>query len=176
MNKILYFLIIATAFVPSFYTKEPTIATLRAVYSNSHQKFSIAKYEFSCRPYGIITIDELYLQAKANSICEKSVSEFYRQNPKAKYFSSLLLKIRQNYHVGFRNNRCIIYANGLNSLSELLLKEGLAIKKTMFKDKEFDYLFTEAQIDAKENKIGMYKNKIKNKCISEVFELEKKSN
>lgn len=174
MNKIIYFLLITVVTVSSIYSKEPTIATLKAVYSNAHLKFGISKREFLCKPYGLITIDELYLQAKAGSTCKKSIDKYYMQNPRDKYYSSSLLKTRQNYHVEFKNNRCILYARGLVTLSELLLKKGLAIKASTFKDVEFDYYFSEAQIEAKEKNIGIYKNKIETKCISEVSELEKR--
>ena len=175
MNKILYFLIISILFSPLAFSKEPTLAILKAIYSNSNQKFSIRQYTFLCKPYGIVTLDELYAEATPDSSCKKSIDKFYIQNPHQKYFTANLLKLKQTYHVEFRNNRCILYAKGLNTLSELLLAKGLAISKSMFKDEEFKNSFIEAQIEAKANNIGIYKNKIKYKCIAELFAVEKKN-
>ena len=175
MNKTLYFLIISTLFSPFVYSKEPTLATLRTVSSNSSQKFSIKRYDFLCNAYGVVSIEDLYLESKIDSECKKSINKFYRQNPNSKYFSANILKLRSNYHIEFRNNRCILYAKGLNTLSEMLLVNGLAIKKSMFKDKEFDYSFNQAQISAKVNKVGIYKNEIKSKCVSELSAVERRS-
>lgn len=172
MNKILYFLIIMTLFVPSFYAKEPTLAILRAVYSNASQKFSISNYSFMCKPYGVVTIDELYAISKPDSSCKKSIDKFYRQNPKSKFYTHLLFKKRQTYHVEFKSSRCLVYAKGLNTLSELLLGEGLAFKKKKFKDIEFDYMFSEAVLRAKENGYGLYKSKIESECIEELSAIE----
>ena len=168
MNKIVYFLIILTLFSSFVYSSEPTIATLRSVYSNSSQKFNIKQYEFLCKAYGVISIEDLYVESKIDSECKKSINKFYRQNPNKKYFSANILKLRNSYHIEFKNNRCILYAKGLNTLSEMLLVNGLAIKRSMFKDKEFDYSFTQAQISAKVNKVGIYKNEIESKCVTEL--------
>jgi len=175
MNKILYFLILITIYTPFIDAKEPTLAILRAIYSNAEQKFSIAQYSFLCKPYGVITVDELYKEAKKDSTCRSSIDIFYKQNPKDKFFTSSLLKLRQTYHIEFKNNRCILYAKGLNTLSELLLSKGLGIKKIIFQDEEFSNKFAEAQLDAKANKLGIYKYDVKLKCIAELFSIEKKN-
>ena len=174
MNKILYFLIITSVLISPLQAKKPTLAKVESIHSNAEQRLSVNKYEFICKPYGIITIDELFLEAKISSTCRISIDSFYRQNPRKRFFSESILKRGQYYHVEFKKERCIIYAKGLNTLSELLLREGLAVKKTTFKDEEFDYSFQDAQIDAQENNIGMHKNKIKYKCIAELFALEQK--
>ncbi len=175
MNKILFFLMITNFYILHLFAYEPTLAMLQTVYSNSNQKFSLRQSHFMCKAYGVISVDELYQESKQNSACKKGIDAFYRQNPRAKYYSARLLKLRQMYHVEFKNNRCIIYAKGLNTLSELLLAQGLAIKKTIFKDEEFNQVFEKAQIEAKENNLGMYKNKIKYKCIAELFAIEQKN-
>ena len=64
MNRILHFLIILTLFSSLVYSKEPTIATLRTVHSNSSQKFNIKQYEFICNSYGGISVEDLYMESK----------------------------------------------------------------------------------------------------------------
>lgn len=175
MNKILYFLTIIGLLTIDILAKEPTLAILKVVNSNSQQVFSIGQSTFICKAYGVVSVEELYQKAKDGSECKKSIEKFYRQNPKDIYFSESLLHLRQTYHVEFKNKECILYAKGLNSLCELLLSNGLAIMKTTFNDEEFSSSFTDAQVDAKENNMGMHKNKIKFKCIEELLLLEKKS-
>ena len=169
MNKILLFLIIVSVFTTSVYTKESTLAVLREVYSNGMQKFSVGSYDFLCRTYGVLTLDELYEKSVVGSVCQKSIREFYAKNPTTLSFTDSLLKQRQLYNIEFKDNRCILYANGQVVLSEILLRNGLAVLKPRFKDKEYRYLLNAAQNYAKKSEIGLFKNKITNKCISELY-------
>jgi len=169
MNKILLVLIITIVFTTSIYTKESSLFILRAVYSNGLQKFSIAQNEFLCKSYGVLTLDELYQKAKDNSMCQKSIKEFYTKNPILLTFTKSLLKQRQLYKIKFKQSRCIIYARGQSTLSEILLKNGLAVLKPKFNDREFVYLFKSAQSYAQKAEIGLFKNKITSKCISELY-------
>ncbi|MCW8837871.1 MAG: thermonuclease family protein [Thiovulaceae bacterium] len=169
MNKILKHIIYLSFLFTLSLAKEPTLATLRSVNTNEFQRFSIGLYEFTCKPYGVITVDELYSIAEFDSSCKKSVQEFYIQNPMSKYFTQNLLKDRQLYHIEFKNKRCIIYAKGKMTMSELLVKNGLAVRSPIVESKEFEYSLTQAQIYAKENKVGLFKNDISNKCISELY-------
>lgn len=168
MSKILLHIAFLSLFVSLSFAKEPTLATLRSVSTNEFQKFSIGLYEFICRPYGVITVDELYNRAEFNSECKKNIQEFYLQNPMSKYFTQNLLKNRQLYHIEFKEEKCILYAKGKMTMSELLVKNGLALKNPLVKSEEFEYSLIQAQIYAKENKIGLFKNNISDKCISEL--------
>lgn len=172
MNRILYYLIVLEFCI---FAQDSKLAILKSVQSNSKQIFSIKQVNFLCKAYGIVSIDELYQESKSDSSCREAIDTFYRQNPNDKYFTARILKNRQTYHVEFRNKECIVYASGLNTLSELLLSKGLAVKQTTFKDEEFDFAFNEAEMDAKENNLGLYKNKIKYKCISELTSIERKN-
>jgi len=149
----------------SLYAKEPTLAILRSVQTNEYQRLSIGMYEFICRPYGVITIDELYNKAEPNSECKQSIQSYYKKKPLEKYYSQSLLKIRQVYHIEFRQNMCLLYANGKMSMSELLLKKGLALNIPNFADEEFKHSFENAQKYARSNKKGLFKENIEKKCI-----------
>ena len=168
MNKIvtyIYLLFLST----HINSAEPTLATLRAVHSNESQKLSIGMYEFVCRPYGVLTLEELYKMAELDSVCKKSIDEFYLKNPLSRYYSQNILKNRQLYHIEFKGDRCILYAKGKTTISELLLKKGLAVKKPRFQDEEFEHNFTQTQEYAKSLKLGLFKNKITKKCITELY-------
>ena len=73
------------------------------------------------------------------------------------------------YHIEFKNQECILYALGEKTLSELLLENGLAVCKPIFRDEEFKYLFYKAQLKAKTNKYGMWKENFINDCIAELY-------
>ena len=149
--------------------KEPTLAILNDTISNEVQEFGIGNYTFECRPYGILTLERLYSTAKPGSICRNDIDMFYKKNPKFKYYANRLLEYKQTYHVEIKDSECILYARGQVTLSELLLVEGLAVKKPMFKDEEFVSYFTLAQRKAKIDKKGLWGEKIFNNCIAELY-------
>jgi hypothetical protein len=165
MNKILLSIISLILFYNTLSAKEPTLAILRSVQMNEYQNFSIGMYHFVCRPYGVITLNELYNNSQLDSICKEGIKDFYLQNPLEKYFVLNLLKNRQLYHIRFKKKRCVVYAKGKVSLSELLIKNGLAIKDPSLDDEEFNHSFTKAQEYSKNLEIGLFKNKIMKKCI-----------
>ncbi|WP_373070126.1 hypothetical protein [Sulfurimonas sp.] len=168
MHKIFRYIFIFLLFNIAILSKEPTLAILRSVDTNEYQKFSIGMYEFICRPYGVVTLEELFQRAEANSLCQTSINEFYLKNHMQRYFAQNLLKNRQTYHIEFKENRCILYAKGRLSMSELLIQNGLAFKKPNFKDKEFEHSFTQSQEYAQRLEIGLFKEKIEKKCVSEL--------
>ena len=148
--------------------KEPLLATLNTTLSNEIQKFTIGSYTFECKVHGVITLETLYNSSKVDSRCQKSIDKFYIKNPKLKYYVDSILKYKQKYHIEIKNRECIIYANSQITLSELLLKEGLALKKPRFKDEEFYFYFSLAQRKAKIEKKGLWNEKIRTNCIEEL--------
>jgi len=169
MIKKITFIIICFCLFGSLSAKEPIIATLRSVLSNEVQKFSIGKYSFYCEPYGVMTLEKLYSSSKLDSNCQNSIKSFYEKNPILQYFSSNLFEVEQGYHIEFRDNQCLIYAKGEMSLTELLLQEGLAVRKPFFRDEEFEYSFFQAQLKAKLEKKGMWAEGVIKNCISELY-------
>jgi hypothetical protein len=151
------------------YAKEPTMAILVDITTNSTQKFKIKKYNFYCTPYGVITLEKLYKNSKMDSKCKESINSFYKKHPDLKYFAIELLNVGQMYHLEFKNNECVIYAKGQRTLSDILLSEGLALNKPKFKDEEFNFLFERAQTNAKLLKKGVWGDKVLNDCISELY-------
>lgn len=149
--------------------KEPVLAILNNITSNEVQKFSIGSYTFECRLYGVLSLEKLYDMAKQGSICQNSIDKFYKKNPKLKYYADGLLECKQQYHVEIKDSECILYAKGQMTLSELLLMEGLAIKKPMLKDEEFESYYASAQRKAKIEKKGLWGENISNSCIEEIY-------
>ena len=149
--------------------KEPTVVILDNVISNEVQEFRIGEYSFRCIPYGVLSLERLYSNSKLTSRCQKSIYDFYKKYPDLKYYAQRILKREQMYHVEFKNQECILYASGEKTFSELLLENGLAVINPMFRDEEFKYVFNKAQLNAKMNKYGMFKENIINNCIVELY-------
>lgn len=169
MRKSIYFFLVAFLLHTSLYAKEPTMAILRDITTNAVQKFSIEQYSFYCQPYGVISLDKLYENSKMDSKCKQSIKNFYKKNPNLEYFTMELLKVGQMYHLEFKDKECVIYAKGQRTLSEILLSEGLAVNKPIFKDEEFKFLFERAQTNAKLLEKGIWGEKVLKDCIAELY-------
>lgn len=168
MHKIIFFILIHISILTSLNAKEPTLAILLNVISNDTQKFGIGNYSFYCSPYGVVTLERLFNNAAKGSICQKSILGFYKKNPTLEYFTDGILDVRQTYHLEFKDERCVLYAKGEMTLSELLLKKGLAVVKPQFKDDEFIYSYQKAEFKAKIDKDGLWNSKILKECVSEL--------
>ncbi len=169
MHKIIFFIFIHISIVSSLDAKKPTLAILLNVISNDTQKFTMANYSFYCSPYGVVTLERLFNNSEKESICQQSILGFYKKNPTLKYFTDGILKVRQTYHLEFKDERCTLYAKGKMTLSELLLKKGLAVVKPDFKDDEFIYAYEKAEFKAKIDKDGLWSSNIMKNCTSELI-------
>lgn len=165
MYKIISVFFLQLFILLSCQAQEPALGMLRAVQANDMQKFSFGNTHFICKAYGIISLEELYHDENTNDVCKEKILRFYQKNPHMQYFSATLLDRKQLYHLEFRARRCILYAQGQMTLSELLLKNGLAIVKPMFVDKEFRYPYKKAQKNAKLNKKGIWADETLSECI-----------
>jgi hypothetical protein len=169
MRKIIRFVIVCLFISNNLSATEPVLATLNTIYSNEIQKFAIGNYTFDCRPYGVLTLENLYNTSEIDSSCRKSIDKFYTKNPILQQYVLRLLKYRQNYHLEIRNTECIIFANGEITLSELLLHKGLAVLKPTFKDEEFDNKYLSTQAKAKREKKGLWGENIYESCVAELY-------
>ncbi len=170
MLKITNILIIKFFIISVLGASEPRLAILNSVVSNELQLFQIRRNSYACKPYGVITLDKLRLNSAQGSLCKKSVERFYVQNPDAQYFSLNLLKVKQTYHLEFRDDRCVLFAKGEKSLSELLLENGLALLRPNFQDEIYAFLYKKAQNRARVLRRGLWGENIKKECIAELYE------
>lgn len=150
----------------SLSAQEPLMATLVNIVSNETQEFKIINNKFSCTPYGIITLDKLYMNADVDSICRKSILHFYEKRKDLQYYVHKKLNIFQSYSLIFKDNKCIINVSGEKSLSEFLLEEGLALKKKGILNKEYNFYFYKAEETAKVLKKGLWADNISKVCAS----------
>lgn len=167
MKKIslLYFVLLSSV----VWASEPTIAILESVISNSEQKFRLGKAHFICEAYGIITPQKLSKTEELSESCKKSLESFYLKNPYKKHFSLLHLYEMQSYRVEFKEQKCLLYARGKSTLSEILLREGLALLELNFADKEYKNLYTYAQKNAQIKKRGIWGDNLRRDCLAEIY-------
>lgn len=150
--------------------KEPTIAILDGVISNTHQKFRIAQNSFICEAYGVITPAKLIQKENLSDACTKSLESFYLKNPYKKHFSALHLHLMQSYRVVFKEKKCLLYARGKSTLSEMLLREGLVVLELNFRDREYETLYKNAQSNARIEEKGIWGDDLRRDCLAELYE------
>ena len=170
MHRLLKILILFILFYQTLLAKEPFLATLIKVVSNDIQVFKYGNTQFSCLPYGIVAIDELYRKADDDSVCKTSIEKFYAKRQDYKYYISNKLHVNQSYSIVFKeDNRCIINIAGEKPLAEFLIEKGLAVKKPLFRDKEYSYYFLRAEQKAKVNRVGIWKENTTKDCVAYIF-------
>lgn len=149
--------------------REPVMAILENVISNEQQQFKVNNFRFICTPYGIFTLEELYRNAQNNGRCQRLIYDFYEKNIEAQYYAQKKLSVMQSYSIVIKNKKCVINIDGEKSYSEFLLEEGLAIKKPVRLDREYDYIFYKSQREAKASRIGLWNLNISKACMSSIF-------
>lgn len=167
MNKI--FSLIILGLLSFLMAKEPTLAILQSVNSNTQQLFKISNTTFLCKSYAIVGVDALAIDDKLNATCKSKIARVYLQNPSVKYYAQKKLKVMQRYHIEFIEDECLLFASGQITLSEMLLREGLAVLKPDFKNREYFGVYRKAQENAKLEKKGIWKDDTAVDCIAEIY-------
>ena len=167
MNKLLFISLIFIATLLS--AKEPMLGILKSVPSSYLQKFTIANMNYYCKAYAVLSVDELTQRDNLNATCKKTLSSFFLRQPQTKYFSQELLHVMQTYHLEFKDKECLLFAQGEVTLSELLLREGLAVLVPNFQDEEYKGLFTRAQRNARFERKGIWSEGVARDCIAEIY-------
>ena len=101
--------------------------------------------------------------------CKQRIKEYFSANPKQRYFAESALHVRQNYHIEFKDSKCLLYAFGQKTLSEAMLERGLAVKQSNFEDDEFKYLFTKAQYSARIKNMGIWSDVNLQSCVLGIY-------
>ncbi|MBN2816213.1 MAG: hypothetical protein JXQ67_05980 [Campylobacterales bacterium] len=166
MKKVILILLMSCVEV---FAQKPSLGILKSVPTNSQQIFSISQHSYMCDSYGIIGLQKLLQREEINSSCKKSLEVFFKQNPSSQYYSQRLLKQEQQYHIEFKKQQCILFAQGEVTLSELLLRSGVALLEPSFKDEEYSTYFTRAQESAKREERGVYKSEVLRNCLGELY-------
>jgi archaeosine-15-forming tRNA-guanine transglycosylase len=165
------FLILIFLFT-SLYAQEKESARLQTVLSNGEMVFYLRSVDsfYLCKPYGVVTLEDLYERSSNEQVCKKTVTEFYNKKRDLRYFTLNHLKEQQYYNIEIKKDgRCVINSDGMVSLSEKLLQKGVAMVKPNLKDKEYNYLFQTAQKNAQFQKKGLWSSTIKHDCTAQYY-------
>ncbi len=166
--KYLFFILL----IPQFLWSDPTSTyILKSIPHNGLYSFADprnAQMSFFLTPYGIVTLEDLYYHPQTTQVCKKEIIVFYIDHSDKRYFVQEHMYIEQKYHIEFKKDtRAVIYVQGTTTLSEILLKEGLAYVVPNFYDKEFLYRFKQAQKDARLHQKGIWKDKVLVQCMAQ---------
>ena len=147
----------------SFVYAEPILGIVIGVYANNQIAFNIHGQAFTCKNYGIVTLDEITDLEKK---CQQRLKIFQRRYPYNRYFSQTHLKRYQQYHLDIvGNQQCIVHVQGRKSLAELLLEAGLAVVKQPTQATITGYNYRRAARRAKRLKSGMYSDAVLRNCV-----------
>jgi hypothetical protein len=153
--------------------KEPFYAEVVNLIANDMQEFSYGNIQFICKPYGVITIDEIYRDVNSEPFCRESIRKFYAKHADLKYFTNSKMKIYQLYSLDIKkDSRCTVNIAGKKTLSEVLIEQGLAVKKPLLDDREYENYFFAAEKKAKDNKKGLWSSNIAKDCAKHLYTVE----
>jgi hypothetical protein len=159
-------LFIIMIFIPPLYG-DITIGLLTSIQSNVKQSLLYRNSPLSCEPFGVITLEKMTQNTANVQECKSLIETFYQSHPHEKKFADEKLKIQQSYHYEMIKEGCVLYANGAESYSEMLLREGLALVDPKFDNKEWNGKLKKAEKGAKTEKIGLRDTLIEKFCIKQ---------
>lgn len=117
-----------------------------------------------CEPHGIKTLEWMIRDAATPSECQKSVDAFYYTHPHERLYAQEHVHLHQTYHYE-KSEGCILYANGPESYSEMLLKEGLAVVDDKYNNSEWNEKLKRALLRGQKKKERIHDSDILQKCI-----------
>ncbi|MEW5832216.1 MAG: hypothetical protein AB1763_05205 [Campylobacterota bacterium] len=144
-----------------------SVALLERVESNEKMRMLYRNIPFPCEPFGIIGLEKMVSQAPQPQACKQEIESFWRSHPSQRKYALLHLHPRQSYHFQLIPGGCVLYANGPESYSEMLLREGLAVRDPAFRNPEWDAKLQRAQTAAEKLKKGLYGTSIRSLCIKD---------
>lgn len=163
IETLLFSIIVSTA----VYSNEIKIGLLRSVESNALIKLIYHNQTVRCEPYGIIPLEKMSAGSATPKECAEHISRFYAEHPSDKVYARRILRSGLNYHFELKPSGCVLYANGLQSFSEMLLEKGLALESPGFDDPEWNAKLKRAQKGAELFQRGLHETLIRKFCIRE---------
>ncbi|MBD3808972.1 MAG: hypothetical protein IE884_00380 [Sulfuricurvum sp.] len=146
---------------------EIKVGILTSIESNAKQSILYQNATIPCEVFGVIPLEKMAENGASPEECRKHIGEFYRSHPHKKVFANEHLHLQQTYHYERVAEGCILYANGAESLSEMLLREGIALIDPAFNNIEWNGRLKKAEMGAKRSKAGLHDTLIQKFCIKE---------
>lgn len=141
------------------------LGQMKTIENNAAMTLLDNNHPVKCEPHGIKTLEWLIRDAASSAECQKSVDAFYYSHPHERLYAQEHLHLYQTYHYEKNDNGCILYANGPESYSEMLLNEGLAIIDEKYDNSEWNAKLKRALLRGKSKKESIHDTDILEKCI-----------
>lgn len=141
------------------------LGQMKSIENNSVMTLLDNNNPVKCEPHGIKTLEWLIRDAASPNECQKSVDVFYYAHPHQRLYAQEHLHLYQRYHYEKNDQGCILYANGPESYSEMLLNEGLAIVDEKYNNREWNEKLKRALIRGQKKKERIHDTDILKKCI-----------
>lgn len=146
---------------------EMSVGLLIEIRDNAKQTLLSQNHRIGCEPFGIIPLEKMVQNGFNPQECQKEIALFHKSHPHLKSYAKEQLSLQMTYHYETIPQGCILYANGPESYSEMLLKEGLAIRDRQFNNNEWNGRLKKAEEGAVRAKKGLHDTLIQKLCIKE---------
>lgn len=146
---------------------EMTVGLLTSIENNGQQTFLYQNAPIKCEPFGIVTLEKMVQNGASPQECRSAVETFYTAHPHEKHFAREHLIFQQSYHYEILPEGCVLYANGIETYSEMLLRNGLALIDTKVNQKEWNAKLKRAEQGAEKENLGLHGTLIRKWCIKE---------
>lgn len=146
---------------------EITVGLLTSIENNSKMKLLYKNIPVPCEPFGVIPLEKMILSGVNLQECKNAIDTYYKAHPRDKNFARDYLHIQQSYHFETIKGGCVLYANGTETYSEMLLRMGLAVIDPAFDNTEWNGKLKRSRQGAQMQKSGLYDTQIRAFCIKE---------
>jgi len=146
---------------------EITVGLLTSIENNGKVNLLYQNTPIPCEPFGVIPLEKMLLNGVNPQECKGAIETYYKAHPHDKNFAREHLHIQQSYHYETIKEGCVLYANGVETYSEMLLSRGLAIIDPAFDNSEWNGKLKRSRQGALIQKNGLYDTQIRAFCIKE---------
>lgn len=150
---------------------EIPVALLKGIKNNNDLLLNYRNIAIGCVPFGVKPLEVIQTESTNQEECPKAISKMYLHNPNAKHFAKLKLHLEQTYHFNMLDKKCVLYGNGPETYSEMLLSEGLAVLDVNFNNKEWNEKLKKAYTRGEKQKKGIHADNTE--VLSACFKKEK---
>lgn len=144
-----------------------SVGIMKKIDNNANVYLLYNNVPVACAPFGVIPLEKMGENAPNPTECLAQIEQFYRSSPHDKVFAKEHMHINQSYHFELISKGCILYANGLETYSEMLLARGIALVDPEFNDPEWTGRLLRAQKGAENLVHGLHATQIRKACIKE---------
>lgn len=166
-NVTLFYSLILFLSLQSLLQAEIKVGLLKSVESNARQIVLYNNRVIVCEPFGVIPIETMLIAPRKPKECREQIEAFGKNHPQSKSFARDRLYLNQSYHFDILEEGCVLYVNGQESYSELLLRSGLAVKDPKFDLREWNKRMEWIQMAAEKKKTGLHDSSIRESCMKE---------